>query len=363
MSAVDLALVVLRLGIGCWLLWSVRTVAPRHGGLPEGVSVVVPARDEERSVPTLLGSLPPGVDVVVVDDGSADETATVAAAAGARVVPAGDVPDGWIGKSWACARGAAVTDGSTVVFVDADVRFADGALGGVADVVDRDGGLVSVQPFHEPGRAVERLAQLFNVVSFAATDTGSPLGRRRGPTGAFGPVLATSRRDYEAVGGHEVVRGSVVDDVAIAERYRAAGLPVAVLAGGEAVRFRMYPEGLGQLVEGFTKNLATGAGSVRRTTVALVVAWLTVLVQASAAAALAALGRGTMAGAIGLHVVVAAQLWWMSRRLGRFGPVVSLLFPVSTALFLVVFVRSVVATAAGSVSWRGRRVPTRPPRR
>ena len=362
MSAVDLALVVARLGIGCWLLWSVRTVVPQ-GDLPEGVSVVVPARDEERSLPTLLRSLPPGADVVVVDDGSADATAAVAAAAGARVVAAGDVPEGWIGKSWACARGVAGTGGPTVVFVDADVRFADGGLEGVAEAVATHGGLVSVQPFHEPGRPVEQLAQLFNVVSFAATDAGSPLGRRRGPTGAFGPVLATSRVDYQAVGGHEAVRGSVVDDVAIAERYRAAGLPVAVLAGGAAVRFRMYPAGLGQLVEGFTKNLATGAGSVRRTTVAFVVAWLTLLVQASAAPALAALGRGTMGGAIGLHVVVAAQLWWMSRRLGRFGPVVSLLFPVSTALFLVVFVRSVIATAAGSVRWRGRRVPTRPPRR
>jgi 4,4'-diaponeurosporenoate glycosyltransferase len=363
MSVVDLALVVLRLGIGCWLLWSARTVAAREGALPGGVSVVVPARDEERSLPTLLGSLPPGADVVVVDDGSSDGTAAVAATAGARVVGAREVPAGWIGKSWACARGAAHTDGPTLVFVDADVRFADGGLEGVVATALASGGLVSVQPFHEPGRPLEHLAQLFNVVSFAATDAGSPLGRRRGPTGAFGPVLATSRADYEAVGGHEAVRGSVVDDVAIAERYRAAGLPVVVLAGGAAVRFRMYPAGLAQLVEGFTKNLATGAGSVRRTTVLLVVAWLTLLVQASAAPVLAATGRGTLWAAIGLHVAVAAQLWWMSRRLGRFGPLVSLLFPVSTGLFLVVFVRSVLATASGSVSWRGRRVPTRPPQR
>lgn len=361
MSVVDLALVVLRLGIGCWLLWSVRTVAARPGDLLGAVSVVVPARDEERSLPTMLGSLPPGTEVLVVDDGSSDDTAAVAVAAGARVVPAGDVPPGWIGKSWACARGAAETGGSTVVFVDADVRFAAGGLAGVAEEVATARGLVSVQPFHEPGRPVEHLAQLFNVVSFAATDAGSPLGRRRGPSGAFGPVLATSRSDYEAVGGHAAVRGSIVDDVALAERYRAAGLPVTVLAGGEAVGFRMYPAGLGQLVEGFTKNLATGAGSVRRTTVVLVVAWSTLLVQASAAPAIAALGWGTMWAAVGLHLVVASQLWWMSRRLGRFGIVVSLLFPVSTALFLFVFVRSVIATAAGSVSWRGRRVPTRPP--
>lgn len=67
MSAPDLVLVLVRLAIGCWLLWSVRTVVRFHGGIDLGhVSVVVPARNEASTLPTLLNSLPPGVEVVEV---------------------------------------------------------------------------------------------------------------------------------------------------------------------------------------------------------------------------------------------------------------------------------------------------------
>ena len=360
MSAVDVALVAVRLAIGCWLLWSVRGL---RGAVPRpvSVSVVVPARDEQASIGVLLGSLPAGTDVVVVDDQSSDATADLAAAAGARVVPAGEPPEGWVGKSWACARGADATTGDVLVFADADVGFAEGALAAVVGEVDAAGGLVSVQPFHRPGRAVERFAQLFNIVGFAGTDAGSPLGRIAGARGAFGPVLATRRAHYRAVGGHAAVRGSIVEDMALADRYRAVGLPVTVRAGRDDIWFRMYPDGLRQLVEGFTKNIAAGAGGVRRTTALLVVAWLTLLVQASVAPVrtLAAGGGGESAAAGGLYLLVAAQVWWMGRRLGRFGTLTSLAFPVSTVLFLVVFTRSAWAVARGSVRWRGRRVALR----
>ena len=360
MSALDAALVVVRMAIGCWLLWSVRGltgVVPR----PASVSVVVPARDEESTVGELLASLPPGTDVVVVDDESTDATAAVASAGGAGVVAAGQPPEGWVGKSWACARGAAVTSGEVLVFADADVRFGRGALAAVVGEVEAEGGLVSVQPFHRPVRPAERLAQLFNIVGFAGTDAGSPLGRVAGARGAFGPVLATRRADYLAVGGHAAVRSSIVEDMALAARYRSAGLPVTVRAGEDAVWFRMYPAGLRQLVEGFTKNIAAGAGGVRRVTVLLVVAWLTLLVQASVAPVRAVVdgdGREWVVAGV-LYLAVAAQVWWMGRRLGRFGALTSLAFPVSTALFLAVFARSVWAVGRGSVSWRGRLVALR----
>lgn len=367
MSEVDVALVVVRLAIGCWLLWSVPVViraASRSAGV-RGVSVVIPARDEAASLPHLLRTLSHDVEVVVVDDHSSDGTAIVAATAGARVVESAPLPEGWIGKSWACEQGAAAASGDTLVFVDADVRFGDDGLRGLLAEHRERGGLVSVQPFHEPGAPVEHLAAIFNVIGFAGTDAATPLGRRRGARGAFGPVLATSRAHYERVGRHQAIRSSVVDDVALAGAYRAAGLPVSVLGGGDAISFRMYPDGFRQLVEGFTKNLAAGVRGVRPFTTLLVVAWMTLLVQATVAPvrSLVAGDGDAIAVAIGLYVVVAVQLWWMARRLGQFGIWVAALFPVSLVLFLTVFARSVVATARGSVSWRGRRVPTRRQRR
>src|SRR5687768_9360742 len=86
-----------------------------HRGHAVRVSVVVPARDEESTLPKLLhslGRLTVGVsDVVVVDDGSQDDTASVARSAGAAVVAAGAPPPGWTGKAWACHVGARATTG------------------------------------------------------------------------------------------------------------------------------------------------------------------------------------------------------------------------------------------------------------
>lgn len=364
MTVVDVALVAVRLAIGVWLLWSL----PRLGRLGAfdlaRVSVVVPARDEAAQLPRLLRSLSgTRAEVVVVDDDSTDGTPSVARSHGATVVPAGPLPEGWGGKAWACQVGADAAAGEVLVFVDADVRFAPGALGRVVATLDERGGLVSVQPFHVPGAPVEHLAALFNVVAVAATDVATPLGRRAGARGAFGPVLACTCADHDLVGGHAVVGSQVNDDVALAGAFRANGRPVAVLAGGDDVAFRMYPLGLGQLVEGFTKNLAAGVGAVRRTTSVLVVAWLTLLVQATVAPVRALLGQGSAAVALALYLVVAAEVWWMARRVGRFGPITALAFPLLLATFLAVFARSVVATVRGSVSWRGRRLATRPSRR
>lgn len=380
MSAVRLALEALRWGAGTWLLWRVGTCTAAAGAgdadRAGGAMVLVPARDEEDNLPRLLGSLaaqdPPAAEVIVVDDGSADATAAVARRAGARVMTAGPLPAGWTGKSRACAKGAEAAGahmgairsdmragsrgsaaGGTLVFLDADTWLAPGGLSRLLAEHDRRGGLLSLQPFHVTERPYETLSAFFNLVSMMGVGAFTP--RRAVPTGAFGPCLVCSVTDYAAAGGHghPEVRGRVVEDVALARRFTAAGLPVTVLGGRGTIAFRMYPRGLGQLVEGWTKNFAGGAASTRPATFVLVSLWLSGCI--SAAWSLPA------PAAAGVYLAYAGQLAWMLRRIGRFGWRPALLYPVALAFFLAVFARSLVLThLRGEVRWRGRTVSTRP---
>jgi glycosyltransferase involved in cell wall biosynthesis len=113
---------------------------PRMGGMDlSAVTVVLPALDEAMALPAALASFPPGVDLLVVDNGSSDDTAAVAAAAGARVVA--EPRRGFGAACWAGVQ--ASPQAEVLAFADAD-GSCDGAdlaavagpvLGGQADLV------------------------------------------------------------------------------------------------------------------------------------------------------------------------------------------------------------------------------------
>lgn len=358
---------------GWWLLWRLPTlpaggerVGDRTAGPSVDVSVVVPARDEEDALPALLDSLAAQTvaprQVIVVDDRSTDGTARVADRPGVTLVRGAEVPDGWTGKAWACAQGVARADGGRCLFLDADVTLAPGALAALAAEHDRRRGLLSVQPFHRTEHGYEQLSAVFNTVAVMGVGLASP-GRHGRARSAFGPCLVVDRRDYDRIGGHEAVRASVVEDVALARRAAAAGLPVHALGGGDAVAFRMYPGGVRQLIEGWTKNFATGAGAVGLSRLVAIGLWITALLL-PLALAVGALRDGSAATAIGagvLYVLDAAQLRAMTRALGTFTTVTALAAPVLAAAFVVVFARSVWRTLVRRrVTWRGREVSVGP---
>ena len=165
-------------------------------------------------------------------------------------------------------------------------------------------------------------------------------------------------QDYPAVGGHAAVRDQVAEDLALGRRYRDAGLGSHLLVGGRAVRFRMYPGGPRQLVEGWTKNFATGAGSTRVLRLLAVVAWIAALGTAAVLLVDGLRGeRSLVVGAVA-YLSMAAQVAVLFRAVGRFGPLSAVLYPLHLVVFVVVFVRSLWSThVRREVRWRGRTLP------
>jgi 4,4'-diaponeurosporenoate glycosyltransferase len=319
------------------------------------VAVIVPARDEAAALPALLASLTAqlglGDELVVVDDDSADATAAVAAAHGARVVAAPALEPGWTGKAHACAVGADVTAAPVVAFVDADVVVASGALDRlVRAAAARPDALVTVQPWHDMRRPYEQLSVPFTIVAGIGTGLAAPWGARMRPRVAYGPLLVTTRAAYTAAGGHAhaEVRGSVVEDIALARRYDGR---VVVASGRGIATFRMYPGGVRPLVEGWSKNIAAGAASVPRWALVLTAAWVWSIVGAPGAAWWCWLAS-------------AAQVWLLGRRWGRVRWWAALAAPLLGAWFVAMLVWSTWRRLrGGTVRWRGRDVAAGPARR
>ncbi len=282
---------------------------------------------------------------MVVDDESSDGTAEVAEAAGALVRPAGPRPDGWTGKAWACATGSNAPEARAcrlLMFLDADVRLDDGdVLDRLVSEVEADPRrLVSVQPWHRTVRPVEQLSVFFNITALMGSAGFTALGRGVTPTLAFGPVMACTRAAYEAAGGHAhpTVRGAVAEDIALARRFPA----VSLHTGRPDISFRMYPEGLRPLVQGWTKNIASGAKSVRWWFALLVVGWLWSL-------------NGGWITSPWFYAASAVQVFALGRRAGRFGVLTAVAYPLLVLFFLGIFLRSVALTALRRpVRWKGR---------
>lgn len=391
MSSVLLALILLAAGLlGHLLLADARRV-PRHvvpssdASTPSSdspastVSIVIPARNESASLPTLLTSLrslsSPPRDVVVVDDSSDDGTSDLARAGGASVVSASAPPPGWTGKAWACHLGASATHGTILLFLDADTALEPDALDGLLQLHDRAGGLVSVQPYHQTVRAYEQLSAYFNVMSLLAS--GAFARRRIRHPMAFGPALITSRADYDLAGGHAAVRSEILDDARLAAAYTRVGLEVTSVLGGPAVRMRMYPGGPRQMVEGWTKNIASGAAAADRGSALAAGLWLASHWAVTIGAVLSVVSvlsglllpdggrvpllRGEPALWIAAWLSVCLQMRAMLRRVGSFRWWTWALFPVPLLAFSLIFTRSVLLTTVRrEVTWRGRTVTTRP---
>ncbi|MBC8206542.1 MAG: glycosyltransferase [Kiritimatiellales bacterium] len=306
------------------------------------VSIIIPARDEERNLPTLLESLtrqtPSPEEIIVVDDGSTDRTAEIARAAGARVIASAPLPDGWRGKAWACQQGADAAVHDTLIFMDADTRFEPDGLQAVCSDFANQPGALSLAAFQTLEKPAEQLSAFFVWVMTAASEL-------------FGPFLMVSKMDYEKAGGHAAVKNKVLENVHLAAAFRNAGISVRSLSGEGTLAIRMYPGGLRELSNGWKKAFATGAGQTPPLRMAGIIFWLS-----TAAGAAVMLPASTVTGASltlwgSLYAAFAGLLFVQLRRLGQFRLWTALLYPVALVFFFALFAQS---ASQKKQSWKGR---------
>jgi hypothetical protein len=341
-------------------------LAPAGDAPVPPVTVIVPCRDEapglERAMRSLLAQDVPGLQILAVDDRSTDGSgAILERLAGAdprlEVVRVDTLPEGWLGKNHACHVGARRARGAWLLFTDADVVLAPGALrAAVAAARARGLGHLAVLPrFVAPG-----LLERAFVTAFAALlapfvrvhELRRPATRAYFGVGAFNLV----RRDaYEAAGGHARLPLEVVDDVKLGLLLRRSGVAQGVAdAGLVSVRWQ---HGFSRSVLGLVKNAF--AALEYRPGRAAAAALLGAAAGAAPLALLLAgptpLARGLAAAALAVAVAHHAEA---ARRLAGASGVEGLLMPLCAVLLSgVVLASAAAAWARRGVVWRGTHYP------
>ncbi|HEV2643032.1 MAG TPA: glycosyltransferase family 2 protein [Candidatus Elarobacter sp.] len=334
------------------------------------LSVVVPARNEERNVErcvrSLLAQTLTDVEVIVVDDRSTDRTAAILAELAGeqprlRIVPGEPLPDGWVGKPWAVAQGERAARGEWLLFTDADTWHAPHACASaLAFARAHRADALTLWTYQELGTWSERavLPTLLGMVLLAS----GPIAQLNDPADrdhalANGQYVLVTRAAHDALGGFEALRGEIVEDVAFAHRLKADGRFRLVLADGHnIVRVRMYTS-LRELWNGFSKNMYAGAkGDLRALSGGI--AFLALLSVVPAALAVDGIARKrpwrALEALLCLANGVAVQTYGIGktgipRRYGWYAP---LGYAMCGAIMLNSTLR--VVTGRG-VEWRGRR--------
>jgi 4,4'-diaponeurosporenoate glycosyltransferase len=323
------------------------------------LSIIIPARNEEENIALLLEDLKaqtaPAFEIICVDDASEDRTAAVAVSFGVRLISLSDKPEGWTGKSWACQNGADAAGGDVLLFLDADVRLGSEGISRLLGAYEDSGCTISVQPYHAMEEKYEQLSMFFNMVEIAATGLGFPVNGRK--TGLFGPVIMMSRSDYYGFGGHESIKGSIIDDMAIGSRLKSLHMPFRLLLGDSDISFRMYAGGIRELIQGWTKNQSAGAMGTPPDIFAMVFLWITACTSVPIQLLIAA-GEGDLpwlAAYSALYILWILELRRIAVRLGSFDTRAIIMYPVLMGFYLWIFALSAFKKIFHlKVTWKDR---------
>lgn len=344
------------------------------------VSVLIPARNEEKRIRDCLSSLvaqdPPVREIILLDDRSTDGTAEIARELGfleepgvrLRLLRGQELPGGWVGKNWACHQLSRAADPRSghLLFTDADTIHGPASVRtALVHARSERADLLSLWPDQITGTWSEKLVIPLGYLLFMAFHPFPLLrwlqaapGRvkRWGFTGerlagmgaANGQFLLFRRDSYAALGGHDFLRDHLVEDIAFGRRVAARtgeGMRLVNADGMELLRCRMYT-GFAGLWEGFSKNLRPAFEKSQSAFVffGIVVSGLFLVPFLIAGTGGAALFAVALIMVLRLLLTLRFRTSWMGM----------ILHPPGVVIALSIAVNSWRLCRGGGVTWKGR---------
>jgi hopene-associated glycosyltransferase HpnB len=234
----------------------------RDGGGPSplvwpDVIAVIPARDEADGVGQTVGSLlrqdyPGSFSLILVDDESADGTANVARLAAAAIgrmdrltiIPGAALLAGWTGKLWAMKQGverAKTAAPEFLLLTDADIVYPPDTLHRLVSQSLSEGlALSSMMVKLRCTSLAERALIPAFIFFFQMLYPFSWVNdRRRATAAAAGGCMLVRREALQAAGGIEAIRGSLIDDCAMARLLKKQG-PIRLSLSERVISIRPY---------------------------------------------------------------------------------------------------------------------------
>jgi GT2 family glycosyltransferase len=313
------------------------------------VSIIIPARNEENTLPKLLNSLLrsdyTNYEILVVDDHSDDHTYEVASKFPVTVLKAPPKPEGWIGKNWACYIGSCFAKGQLFLFTDADtIHTKSGLLQAVECLMQSNTVLLSAPSFHQNIHWWEKLLGTFHfLITIAVTPYNRP--NVENPY-AIGQYLLFDAAFYQSFGGHTATSGSLAEDVDLARTTITNGGEYQLYTQSRLYEVQMYSS-FNDFVSGWSRLLRIGMQCMDISSVLI-----------SILAVFALLSIFHESGSIIYWIPTLLTLiciWHVQQFTGNFSIWGVVLFPVGLGFFILLGMWAAISQVLQlPLQWRGR---------
>lgn len=331
------------------------------------VSIIIPARNEEHNLPHILNDLMkqtyPIHEIICVDDNSTDRTPDIirryAELGLVKIKGIGveKLPKGWKGKAWACQNGAKAADGELLLFIDSDVRMSDRSVELLVERYLHKGKPISVQPYHIMKKNYEYLSIFFNMIEVCGT--GLSILGNKSTQGFFGPVLLIEKRIFIKFGGYERVKNRVIEDFDLGKYLSRHGVNIELFLGGDDIRFRMYSSSFRDLIEGWSKNFASGSFSMKRGRLIFLVWWIgyLLLIPTLFLKSFSSFGSQEFFVFGGIFLITVLLIYRVARTVGSYPFYICLIYPFYLLAFQLIYIYSIIGTYfLKSTTWKGRKL-------
>lgn len=327
------------------------------------LSVIIPARNEAINLPSLLSRLNQEkqfiYEIIVVNDGSKDNTENIAKAFGAKVLNVDGYPKDWKGKNFACFTGAKQALGERLLFLDADLLPQENMVQKLHSNY-RGGTVLSVQPYHYTEKFYEQLSLFFNMITIGAVGVSLP-GKDKS-IGLFGPVIMMDKSLYFDFGGHELVKNEVIEDYHLGMLLRKKAIACDLFLGYGSISYQMYKGGISDLIWGWSKNFAGAAIKTPFPHLLCVSLWIMSyyfialnLIQNSILYYNGTQDIQFTLLYLGLYLFAGTVLYIKARTLGKFSLLSCIFYIIPLSAFTVIFALSfVLKFIVKKVRWKGR---------
>ena len=325
------------------------------------VSILVPARNEEKNITACLTGLTnqlyDNYEIIVLNDFSQDKTGEQIAQfchndQRVKMIDGSPLPNGWTGKNWACHQLSQRANGKILIFTDADNRHNPTAVSNTVGWIQHlNLGLFSAFPQQTTITLAEKLViPVIDLLVYAGLPLWlTYLTKYSSLAAANGQWIAFTRQSYDQIGGHKSLSNEVVEDVEFSRLAKRKGVKILTTAGTGVVFGRMY-ESSKQVWEGFSKNIF---GLVKYKTIPF-----SILVLGLFATCILPYLMMPFLPQIALLAVSINLLLRLMLSIKYKHPLLTsvILHPIGVSLTLLIAINSFLSVKQGIVRWKGRKI-------